>query len=817
VTARDPVDRLAAEARRRFWLARAALLWERLWPALWPGTMILGAFVAASLLDLWSHVPGPIHVALLALTLLAAAVVTLRGLARLRLPTPGEALRRIERASRLDHRPLAALGDHPVAMGEVADGPVARTRAALWRAHLARTARRARGLRVGLAAPGLARRDPWGLRAVMLLVLVIAASAAGGEAPARLARGFIPDLANLGGGPAELTLWITPPAYTGVAPVFATTATATDVAVPLAAVAVPSGSAVLARVRGGRGTPELVVDETRAPFERVDETSFELRSTLVAGRRLAVEQGGRALAAWPLTVIADQPPRIEFSRPPARTQRAALRLDYLAEDDYGLAKAEAIVRRVDRPDQSFTLELPLAATGARSAAETSFHDLTPHPWAGIDVTITLRATDGTGQTGTSEPVATRLPERIFNHPVARALIAERRKLTLDHTARAEVGRALDDIASRPDHFFDDVSIFLGLRAARWRLVYDRDAAAIPAVQDILWDLALTIEDGPIALAEQALREAEKALLDALDRDASDAELNRLIDQLRDRLNAFLDALSEQIANRRDLDPSVEEQMMQAIHRDELNSVIERMRELLRTGSREAAQALLSQLREVLENLRAGRMAGQDQNAGNAGQAALADLRRLLGRQQRLLDQTFRRAQGQDAGRESKPGASGNRGEGAAEQEAIRRGLGDLMLKWGETGLEIPRPLGRAERAMREARRALSDNRPGQAISPETRALEQLRAGAQAMAETLAKQGGQGPQRAGGMGLFGDADPLGRGSLGRGLRNDGSDTRVPSEAELQRSREILDELYRRAGEFRRPPVEQRYIRHLLRRF
>ncbi len=816
MTARDPIDRLAAEARRRFWLARAALLWERLWPALWPGTMVLAAFVAASLLDLWSHVPGPVHVALLALTLLVAGALILRGLARLRLPTPGEALRRIERASRLDHRPLTTIADRPAKPDAAADGPAARAQTALWRAHLARTARRVRSLRVGMAAPGLARRDPWGLRAAMLLVLVIAASAAGAEAPARLARGFAPDLANLGGGPAELTLWITPPAYTGVAPVFATTASATDVAVPLAAVAVPAGSAVLARVRGGRGTPELVVDGDRVPFERVDETGYELRATLTAGRRLAVEQGGRELGAWPLTVIADQPPRIAFSRPPARTQRAALRLDYLAEDDYGLAKAEAILRRVDRPDQFFALELPLAAAGARRAAETSFHDLTPHPWAGIAVTVTLRATDGTGQTGESEPVTIRLPERVFNHPVARALIEQRRKLTLDPAARVEVGRALDEIASRPDHFFDDVSIFLGLRAARWRLVYDRSAAAIPAVQDMLWDLALTIEDGPVALAEQALREAEKALLDALERGAGDEELNRLIDQLRNRLNAFLDALSEQIAERRDLDPSVEEQMLRAIRRDELNSVIERMRELLRTGAREAAQALLSQLREVLENLRAGSMAGQDREGSSAGQAALGDLRRLLDRQQRLLDRTFRRAQGRGADREN--GANANAGADAAEQEAIRRGLGDLMLKWSETGLEIPRALGHAERAMREARRALSDNRPGQAISPETRAIEQLRAGAQAMAEALARQGGQGPQRAGGMGgLFGDADPLGRGALGRGLRNDGSDTRVPSEAELQRSREILDELYRRAGDFRRPPVEQRYIRRLLRRF
>lgn len=813
---RDPVARLAAAARRRFWLARAALLWERLWPALWPAAMILAAFVAASLFDLWALVPGAVHAGTLALAVIGAVATTARGLARLRLPTPVETLHRIERASRLSHRPLVALGDRP-AGAETAGAADGRALKALWQAHLARSAERVRGLRAGFAAPGLARRDPWGLRAVMVLVLVIAASAAGADAPARIARGFTPDLTDFGGaGPAALTLWITPPKYTGVAPVFVTTASTGEVAVPLAAVAVPSGSTVLARVHGGRGRPELVIDDERVPFERVDEARFELRSTLVAGRRLAVEQNGREIGAWPLTVIADQPPRIEFARPPARTQRAALRLDYLAEDDYGLSKAEAIVRRVDRPGESFTLDLPLSAAGARRASETAFNDLTAHPWAGIDVTVTLKATDSIGQTGESAPIAIVLPARVFNHPVARALVALRRKLTLDPTARAEVGRALDEIASRPDHFFNDVSIFLGLRAARWRLVYDRSADAIAGVQSLLWDLALTIEDGPVALAEQALREAEQALLDALDRNATDEEINRLIDQLRKRLDDFLDALAAEAAKERDRDPGVAEQMMQTIRRDELHNVIERMREMFRTGARDAARALLSQLREVLENLRAQRMAGQDQASRSAGEAAIGDLQRLLGRQQNLLDKTFRWAQGGAQAGEPSPGAPAD--EGAAEQEAIRQGLGELMLKWGETGREIPRALGRAERAMRESGRALSDNRPGQAVAPQTRALDQLRAGAQAMMEALMKEGGQGgPDRPGGMGLFGGADPLGRGMLGRGLRSDGSDTRVPDEAEIQRSREILDELYRRAGEFTRPPVERRYIRRLLRRF
>ena len=66
------------------------------------------------------------------------------------------------------------------------------------------------------------------------------------------------------------------------------------------------------------------------------------------------------------------------------------------------------------------------------------------------------------------------------------------------------------------------------------------------------------------------------------------------------------------------------------------------------------------------------------------------------------------------------------------------------------------------------------------------------------------------------GLGDNLDPLGRGLFGRGYQDDGT-TVIPDKADLQRSREILDELYRRAGEFHRPEVEREYIRRLLRRF
>jgi hypothetical protein len=102
------------------------------------------------------------------------------------------------------------------------------------------------------------------------------------------------------------------------------------------------------------------------------------------------------------------------------------------------------------------------------------------------------------------------------------------------------------------------------------------------------------------------------------------------------------------------------------------------------------------------------------------------------------------------------------------------------------------------------------------VGPQTRAIDQLQQGAEAMMDALEQIGGR-PQRPGEMsGMFGERDPLGRGVMGRGFEDDGR-THVPDEMELQRSREILEELYRRAGDVRRPAVERAYIRRLLQRF
>ncbi|MDQ2105720.1 DUF4175 family protein, partial [Azospirillum isscasi] len=85
------------EPRLRMAQARAALLWERLWPALWAPAAIAGAFLALALLNLLPLLPGWLHALLLLLFAAAIGWTGWRGLRAFRLPDEDAARRRLER------------------------------------------------------------------------------------------------------------------------------------------------------------------------------------------------------------------------------------------------------------------------------------------------------------------------------------------------------------------------------------------------------------------------------------------------------------------------------------------------------------------------------------------------------------------------------------------------------------------------------------------------------------------------------------------------------------------------------------------------
>src|SRR6185369_7171225 len=115
-----------------------------------------------------------------------------------------------------------------------------------------------------------------------------------------------------------LDLWITPPAYTGLAPLLPRSEPGAS-----ADIAVPTGSVLLAQVSGGHGTPKLQIDRDTTAFSAVDNKSYRVSTTIGAGSKLTVEQDGKPLGTWAMKVIPDNPPKIEFGSAPARTRRAA--------------------------------------------------------------------------------------------------------------------------------------------------------------------------------------------------------------------------------------------------------------------------------------------------------------------------------------------------------------------------------------------------------------------------------------------------------------------------------------------------------------
>jgi uncharacterized protein (TIGR02302 family) len=479
----------------------------------------------------------------------------------------------------------------------------------------------------------------------------------------------------------------------------------------------------------------------------------------------------------------------------------------------------------------------------RNGTGQTIKDLTDHPWAGADVVMTLIARDDGGNEGKSEPFAFRLPERIFTKPLARALIEQRRNLALDAEDRLRVITALDALAMAPDRFTPEAGTYLGLRSIYWALVRAKSDDDLREVVKRLWQMAVGIEDGDVSNAQEALRNAQNALQQALDRGASDQEIKALMDQLRAAMDRFMQALAEQLKNNRELARPLSPNTRVLSSRD-LQNMLDRLENLARNGAKDAARQLLQQLQEMMENLQMGM---PDMNDGDEDMmSALDELGDMIRQQQNLRDRTFQQGQSERQ-RGQREGRSGQQqqqpdGNSFGELRQNQQGLRDRLNKlhdelknrgFGQNdqnqqgqpgqgqGQEQLDQLGRAGEAMGDAAGNLGEGDAEGAVDSQGRALDALRKGAQGLAQSMQQQMGRGPGP-GRPGRFGqsraqqETDPLGRPLRGRDYGDD-TTVRVPGEIDVQRARRIIEELRRRFGDFARPQEELEYIERLLKNY
>jgi uncharacterized protein (TIGR02302 family) len=835
-----------------------AILWERLWPALAAIATVAGLFLAVSWLGLWLWLP-PLGRAfgLFAFAVLAAGATM--PLLLVRFPSHHDRLRRLDLTSHMAHRPATAIGDEMAGAGEDLWSKT------LWRVHVERALLLARSLKAGMPAPRLMTRDPMALRALVLLLAVSTFFAAGGERIRRVAAAF--DWQGAVAAPNfRLDAWVSPPTYTGKPPVILPGLHPGEPAQSTAAVSVPVGSVLIVRTSGRANVQVHVTGglaaapdqaaaagttpgATGTPASKAPTGTEEHRFTISASGTAVLRGTGGDDLTWGFNAIPDRAPAIALTKDPEPQARGALLLSYKVEDDYGVVDAKAALalkpaaepRRPLFAAPEFPLVLPQART--RNGVGSTMKDLTEHPWAGADVSMTLTARDEAGNEGRSETTELRLPERAFAKPVARALVDQRRELALDADARDRVLVALDALTIAPERFTPEAAVFLGLRALYWRLAQAKSDDDLREVVQRMWAMATQLEDGDVSETEARLRQAQEALRQALERGAGDEEIKKLMDELRAALDKFMQALAEEMRknpqNARPLDRNAARQLRS----QDLKNMLDRLEQMARSGAKDAAKQMLEQLQQMLENLQTARpgQSGDDDDM----MSSLDELGDMIRKQQQLRDKTFRQGQDQRRGQRGQKGQKGqpgqdqdaqdgqdgeqNFGQLQQDQRALRDQLKKLMEELkrkgfdqnqdGQQGQQGDDPLGKAGEAMGDAEGRLGDNNADGAVDSQGKALDALRKGAQGMAQQLQQQMGQGPGpgqpggRTGPARADQDTDPLGRPLRGRNLGDD-TTVKVPGEIDVQRARRILEELRKRYGESFRPQMELDYLERLL---
>ncbi|MGL4973704.1 MAG: TIGR02302 family protein, partial [Bosea sp. (in: a-proteobacteria)] len=682
--------------------SRAALAWEKLWPLLWAPLGVVLLFAAVSLFGLWDVVPWQGHVAGMAL-FGAALIASLWPLLRWRWPSRQAGVQRLDATGEVAHRPAAAMED---SLSVGAADPVTE---ALWKAHLARQRKAVEALNVVPPAPRMAMLDRRALRAVPVLAAIAGLFVAGPETAERLASGFAWHGPRAAAPLLRIDAWVDPPSYTRLPPVmldFANPAS-TTLRVPEKSTIVVRivGKTDLAVVTSGKLEPVAVAPDAAKPATAATANppaaatqTVETRLLLTGDSTLKLGGNDALPTQFSFQAIPDRKPEVSFVEPPRAQpgERGALGVIYRARDDYGLASVDIEAERVgdgakgrslvDAPKQALTV--PVADEETKGNV-----DFSAHPWAGGRVKLVIVARDEAGQEGRSEAREIVLPQRSFTNPLAKALVEQRRRLSMDVEQRSRVQLAMDALLIEPARFSKAPGTYLGLRMIGDRLRNARNDEALKDVTELMWAMALQLEDGGLSDAERELRAAQERLQTALENGASQEEIKKLTEELRRAMDKFMRELAQRMERQQqdgNRDMARLPENFRTVTPQELQNLLNRIEELSKQGDMAEAQRLMEQLRQMLENLQMARPGQNDQRQRDMNQA-LGELDQMTRDQQALRDETFKRDQNRrdraqqrrrQGEQQARPGQQGQRQQGQRPQQGQR---GQQPQQPGEQG------------------------------------------------------------------------------------------------------------------------------------
>ncbi len=793
-------------------LQQAALFWEGLWDAVQKPLLVLGLALIIVASGVLADLPKYASPAIL-FGLALAFIYSLKNFFSLKSPQRLAAMRRMENISGVQHRGLSSFDDALVVESQNA------ATASLWEEHQRR--KLAVLARVKIDGP----KSNWRAfdSSALRVPVVLGAFAAVLLGPGGLLTN-VQNAMTLSSPvvlpPVTIDAWLKPPAYTGKAPLLLTSAAMKDKLVDGRDILVAENALLTLRVQGS-SRPKLVFysagvapsSETEiksmAAKTAITDSGFTADVKLDRPAIVKLLDGNTELASWPISLIPDEAPKIKLVGEPRSEKLGGLSIGWEMADDYGVKSITAEISLADEQENGLGFEgngvflydppvfkITNFKNNAKSDAGTTTQELASHPWAGLFVEITLTAVDAAGHATTTKPTRFKLPERNFFKFLSKALIEQRKKIILTPDESPNVATVLDAILAYPYSINDKSRFILGLAYIKSELASAGDTDTIVSAVTDLWPLIVAIEDGELADARAELRSLKQQLEQALREGAPPEKIAELMDKMRKAMDKLLSQMQKEAEKRQaEGGPKPEGR---PITKDELQSMLDQIEKLSKSGSKDAAEQMLSELDKLLQNLQPGGT-DQSQNGDPGLQEKMDELSDLMRRQQQLMDET----------QKMDPNGSGDKqGQGLSDKQGK---LGDRLDQLSrDLGGDPKEMFGDASKKMKDAQGSLQEGSKEEALRQQGEALKDMLGGAKKLGKKLSEQGQGKDGQAGGK----DDDPLGRPRATHSPQTGPDKNLVPSEMAKRRAREILEKLRNRSNDQNLGETERGYIERLL---
>ena len=701
-----------------------------LWRAYWPLITLVSVYLSVALLGVFERAPKQLAAFATLLVFTGTVIALLRGMRRYHKPAESQAISALDVQDEL--RPLSSLRDRPSRPDT--------SSVALWKAHQTRLSDAARRLKVPRFSAIWKAIDPFFLRIALPAVLVSLVALNGAQTHSRLASALTPDYGSLFGAEnVKIEAWITPPAYSGRAPIFLKD--------DQLQARVPRGSVMTLRVQAP-SAPKLrtIGPDGRAHvrFAATPDGAFETETTILGDTNVSVRWWGER-RSWSILASPDDPPTARFVAVPKLSKNDHTDFSWAVSDDYGVVSLAFSIKLEGSDREPDLVPIEMGTLSPKQADDEASLDFTRNRWAGARVEVRLVATDGAGQIGRSAPHVFVLPEKLLLQPLAKAVqdirvtvlredeayaaaeIAEDSLVSEAYYASAtqRIDRApagvkrglimLDAVTYEAPRYFKDILIYTGLRSAQATLAASSSIEEAKDVEALLWSVALRAEYGTSADALAALQAARKALEEALRDGASEEEIARLMEAFKSAAQRYVAAkMAEALANGLDAPPDTRDGAQQSgegLGGQDFSDMLDALEDLTETGATDQARQLLTDITNMLENLEFQQGSGSGEGfpgmPGEPGESGdedvpqeeremtdtMRELSDLLREQRELNDDTLAEQRGErgQPGQQDQPG-EGEPGEGAPTQDAPdwmegedgrslaerQQGLGDLV-------------------------------------------------------------------------------------------------------------------------------------------